>query len=103
MPMKNPPHPGQTVRHDCLEPLGITATEGARALGVGRKAVADRVNGQARSSPERSILLSKACGSRPEVWARIQLDYDMAEALKVADRIKVQRVASRHEEEPLPG
>lgn len=98
MPMKNPPHPGLTVRHDCLEPLGLTVTEGARALGVSRKALSDLVNGHAGISPEMAIRLSKAFGSRPEVWAGIQLDYDMAQALKKADRITVRRVAKRGDE-----
>ena len=93
MSMKNPPHPGLTVRHDCLEPLGLTVTEGAKVLGISRKALSDLVNGHAGISPEMAIRLSKAFGSRPEVWAGIQLDYDMAQALKKADHIKVRRVA----------
>lgn len=92
MPMKNPPHPGLSVKHDCLEPLGLTVTEGAKVLGVSRKALSDLVNGHAGISPGMAIRLAKAFGSSPEVWAGIQLDYDMAQALKHADRIKVQRV-----------
>ncbi len=92
MPMKNPPHPGLAVKHDCLEPLGLTVTEGAKVLGVSRKALSDLVNSHAGISPEMAIRLSKAFGSRPEVWAGIQLDYDMAQAMKRADQIKVQRV-----------
>jgi addiction module HigA family antidote len=92
MPMKNPPHPGLSVKHDCLEPLGLTVTEGARILGVSRKALSDLVNGHAGISPEMAIRLSKAFGSRPEVWHGIQADYDMVQAMKNADRIKVQRI-----------
>ena len=93
MPMKRPAHPGLTVKHDCLEPLSLTVTDGAKVLGVSRKTLSDIVNGHAGISPEMAIRLSKAFGSRPEVWAGIQLDYDMALALQHADSIQVQRVA----------
>ena len=95
MPMKNPPHPGLAVRHDCLEPLGLTVTDGAKALGVSRKTLSDLVNGHAGISPEMAIRLAKAFGSRPEIWAGLQFDYDMARAMEHADRIKVMRI-------PLP-
>ena len=51
MPMHNPPHPGLTVRHDCLEPLGLTVTEGAKVLGVTRQALNNLVNGKAPALP----------------------------------------------------
>lgn len=92
MLMKNPPHPGLTVKHDCLEPLGMTVTKGAEVLGVSRKALSDLVNGHAGISPEMAIRLSKAFGGRPEVWAGLQLDYDLAQAMSKANDIKVQRV-----------
>ncbi len=50
--MKNPPHPGETVRYDCLEPLGLTVTEGAKALGVMRQALNNLVNGKSGISPK---------------------------------------------------
>jgi addiction module HigA family antidote len=90
--MKNPPHPGRIVKQECLEPLGLSVTDGAKALGVSRNALSELVNGQRGISPAMAIRLSKAFGSTPEAWAGIQLDYDMAEATKHADRIKVQRV-----------
>jgi antitoxin HigA-1 len=93
MPMKNPPHPGLSVRHDCLEPLGLSVTEGARALGVSRKALSDLVNGRAGISPEMAIRLDKAFGGGAETWFRMQAAYDMARALKGAARIRVRRVA----------
>ena len=64
--MKNPPHPGETVRYDCLEPLGLAVTEGAKALGVTRQALNNLVNGKSGISPEMAIRLSKAFGSSPE-------------------------------------
>lgn len=63
MPMKNPPHPGLSVRRDyCLEPLRLSVTEGARKLGVSRKQLSDIVNGQSGISPEMAIRLDKAFG-----------------------------------------
>ena len=94
MPMKNPPHPGFSVKHDCLEPLGLTVTEAARILGVSRKALSDLVNGHAGISPEMAIRLDKAFGGGAETWFRMQAAYDMARALKGASRIKVRRVAA---------
>ena len=64
MPMKNPPHPGLSVRHDCLEPLGLSVTEAARRLRVNRKQLSDIVNCKAGISPEMAIRLDKAFGGR---------------------------------------
>ena len=93
MPMKNPPHPGRIVRQECIEPLGLTVTEAAERLGVKRQTLSNLVNGKAGISPEMSIRLSKAFGSSPEVWLGMQMEYDLAQAYKSADRIKVQRIA----------
>ncbi len=93
MPMHNPPHPGRIVRQECLEPLRLSVTEGARALGVSRNALSELVNERRGISPEMAIRLAKAFGSSPQTWAGLQLAYDMAQIMKVADRIKVQRVS----------
>ena len=95
MRMKNPPHPGRVVRQECLEPLGLTVTQAARSLGVTRQALNNLVNGRAGISPEMSIRLSKAFGSSPEVWLGMQMEYDLAEAEKNADQIKVEKVAQK--------
>src|SRR5262247_3303923 len=92
MPMHNPPHPGLTVRHDCLEPLGLTVTEGAKVLGVTRQALNNLVNGKSGISPEMAVRLSKAFGTTPETWLRLQMDYDLAQIEKSAGKIKVRRV-----------
>ena len=94
MKMKNPPHPGRIVRQECIEPLGLTVTEAARALGVTRQALNNVVNFKAGISPEMAIRLSKAFGSSPEVWLGMQMAYDLAQLEKKAGRIKVQRVAT---------
>jgi addiction module HigA family antidote len=92
MSMHTPPHPGRIIRQECLEPLGLNVTAGAKALGVSRVALSELVNERRGISPEMAIRLAKAFGSSPETWAGLQLDYDMARAMKNADRIAVQRV-----------
>ena len=92
MPMKNPPHPGLSVRHDCLEPLGLNVTEAAERLGVSRKQLSDIVNCHAGISPEMAIRLDKAFGAGADMWLRLQAAYDLAQAMKHADEIKVERL-----------
>ncbi len=94
MAMKNPPHPGLSVRHDCLEPLGLTVTATASKLGVSRKQMSDIVNCHSGISPEMAIRLDKAFGGGADTWYRLQASYDLAQAKKKAGRIKVKRVAS---------
>ena len=94
MKMKNPPHPGRIVRQECIEALGLTVTEAARALGVTRQALNNLVNLKAGISPEMAIRLSKAFGSSPEAWLGMQMAYDLAQLEKEAGKIKVQRVAA---------
>jgi len=97
MRMKNPPHPGQHVKFDCLEPLGLSITKGAEALGVTRLTLSNLVNGKNGVSPEMAIRLSKAFGGSPEVWLGMQMDYDLAQAELRADKIKVKRVLANFE------
>jgi antitoxin HigA-1 len=91
MPIKNPAHPGRVVRHDCLEPLGLSVTADAKVLGVTRQALNNIVNGKSGISPEMAIRLTKAFGSTEETWLRMQLAYDLAAARKGVSKIKVQR------------
>ncbi len=93
MAMKNPPHPGLSVRHDCLEPLGLTVTEGAKVLGISRKQLSDIVNGRAGISAEMAIRLDKAFGGGAGAWVRLQAAFELARARKTADRIKVRRLS----------
>lgn len=90
--MKKPPHPGDLVRDDCLEPLGLSVTEGARVLGVTRQALNNLVNRKSGISPEMAIRLEKAFGGRASIWLGIQMDYDLAQAMKHERTIKVKRV-----------
>ena len=99
MPMKSPVHPGHIVRHDCLEPLGLSVTTGAKVLGVTRQALNNIVNGKSGISPEMAIRLTKAFGSTEETWLRMQLAYDLAAARKKASKIKIRR---QHVSKELP-
>ncbi len=92
MKMKNPPHPGRLIKHECLEPLDLNITKAADILGVTRLTLSNLVNGKNGVSPEMAIRLSKAFGSSPEVWLGLQMDYDLAQAEKKASRIKVKKV-----------
>jgi antitoxin HigA-1 len=92
MPMKNPAHPGRSIRNACLEPLGLSVTAGAEILGVTRQALNNVINGKSGISPEMAIRLSKAFGSTPETWLGMQLAYDLAQARKKESTIKVRRL-----------
>ena len=94
MPMKNPPHPGLSVRHDCLEPLGLTLTEAAQRLGVSRERLSELVNGRSGISREMAIRLDRAFGGGAGAWYRLQSAYDLAQARKNAGRIQVERIAT---------
>jgi antitoxin HigA-1 len=92
MPMKNPPHPGLHVRHDCLEPLHLSVTKGAEVLGVTRQTLNNLVNCKSGISPEMAVRLSKAFGGSPAVWLKMQMDFDLAQVEKNAGEIGVRRV-----------
>lgn len=91
--MHSPPHPGRIIGQECLDPLRLTVTDAARKLGVSRVALSELVNERRGVSPEMAIRLSKAFGSKPEVWAGLQMQYDLAKAMKTSDQIKVERFA----------
>ncbi|MYB47803.1 MAG: HigA family addiction module antidote protein [Dehalococcoidia bacterium] len=91
MGMKNPPHPGRSIKQNCLEPLGLSVTEGARVLGVARHTLSRVLNGHAAISPEMAIRLEKVGWSTAEFWLRRQTSYDLAQARRSEDRIKVMR------------
>ena len=97
MLMKNPPHPGLSVRHDCLEPLGLSVAEGAKVLGVSKQALNNLVKGQAGISAEMAIRLDKAFGGGADTWLRMQAAYDLARAQRIASKLKVRRVTDRRE------
>jgi antitoxin HigA-1 len=91
MPMKNPAHPGRIVRSACLEPLGLSVTDGAKVLGVTRQTLTKIINGKSGISAEMAIRLEKAFGSTAEAWVRMQASFDLAQARKGESKIKVRR------------
>ena len=91
MPMKNPPHPGRSIRSACLEPLGLSISEGAKILGVTRQSLNNVITGRSGISPEMAIRLTKAFGGTEETWLRMQLAYDLAAVRKNESKIKVHR------------
>ena len=91
MAMKDPPHPGCSIRKNCLDPLGLNVTEAARVLGVARHTLSRVLNGHAAISPEMAIRLEKAGWSNAEFWLRRQTTYDLVQARRHEDRIDVQR------------
>jgi addiction module HigA family antidote len=93
--MKIPVHPGRIVRYDCLEPLDLSVTAAAKALGVTRQTLNNLVNEKAGVSPEMAIRLSKAFGSTPDTWVRMQAAYDLAQAMLNEKNIRVQRYEPR--------
>ena len=90
MPMKNPPYPGRSIKDACLEPLGLNITEGAKILGVTRNTLSRVINGQNGISPDMAIRLEKAGWSNADHWLRLQTAYELAQARKDQDRIKVE-------------
>ncbi len=94
MAMKNPVHPGAIVREDCLMPLRLSVTQGAKQLGVGRQTLSNLVNQKASISIEMAYRLSKAFGSTPETWLGMQLAYDLAQSRNLERTIKVKRIAA---------
>jgi addiction module HigA family antidote len=94
MKMHNPPHPGEIIRTLCLEPLGLTVTEAAEALGVSRKTLSGILNGRAGVSPEMAVRLSIAFGTSAESWLNQQTQYDLWHAERGRKRLRVVKLAS---------
>lgn len=91
MLMHNPPHPGEVIRRQCLEPLGLTVTAAAKGLGVSRNTLSMLLNGRLGISPEMAIRLSRGFGGSPESWLQQQMQYDLWQARQRAGKIKVRR------------
>ncbi len=89
--MKNPPHPGNSIKEACLDASGLNVTAGAAVLGVARHTLSRVINGQAGISPEMAIRLEMAGWSNADHWLRLQAAYDLAQARKRQGKIKVTR------------
>ena len=89
--MKNPPHPGIVVLQECIEPVGLTITHAAEALGVTRNTLSELVNGKRGISPEMAVRLAKVFGGTEQGWLVQQAQYDLAHVRR--DRLKLKRLA----------
>lgn len=92
--LKSPPHPGNFVRSEIVEPLELSVTAAAAALGVTRAALSAFLNGRSSLSPEMALRLEKAFGVSMETLMRMQNSYDIARTRERANEIKVRRYAS---------
>ena len=95
MRMYNPPHPGVFLKEEVIEPLKLTITTASRILGVTRPALSKLLNGRASLSPEMALRFEKAFGLKMDTLLRMQTSYDIAQARKAANKIKVKRYTAR--------
>jgi len=94
MAMKTPPHPGRTVREDCIHASGMSVTEAAECLGVIRQTLSNLLNEKSGISPEMALRLEKMGWSKAEHWLRLQMNYDLAQIRERSDEIQVRRPAA---------
>jgi addiction module HigA family antidote len=94
MRMHNPPHPGEVLKALCLDPLGLTVTDAAKALGISRKTLSAILNGRAGISPEMAVRLSIAFDTTAESWLNQQTQFDLWHAERGRKRLHVTRLAA---------
>ena len=94
MKMHNPPHPGEVLRELCFEPLGISVTRAAQALGVSRKTLSAILNGRAGISPEMALRLSKAFDTSAESWLNQQMQYDLWVTAQNVGKLDVEKLSA---------
>ncbi|MEE8584362.1 MAG: HigA family addiction module antitoxin [Acidobacteriota bacterium] len=94
MKMHNPPHPGEILKELCLEPLGLSVTRAAQALGVSRKTLSAILNARAGISPEMALRLSKAFGTSPESWLKQQMHYDLWTTERNVGKLDVEKLSA---------
>jgi len=91
--MHNPPHPGKIIKHLCLDPLDLSVTQAAQALGVSRKTLSAILNGRAGVSPEMAVRLSMAFSTSAESWLNQQTQYDLWHAEQRRNQFRVSKLA----------
>jgi addiction module HigA family antidote len=87
-------HPGLAVRHDCVEKNGLSVTDAARLLGVDRQTLSNLLNARSGISAEMAVRLEKAFGTPARHWLIRQLDYDLAQVMRRATKLKVEQFRS---------
>ena len=94
MLMHNPPHPGTIIKELCLDPLGLSVTDAAKALGVSRKTLSCIINGKAGISPEMAVRLSIAFDTSSESWVNQQSQYDLWQAEQFRSELNVKSLSA---------
>ena len=94
MQMHNPPHPGEVLKELCLEPVQVSVTDAAKALGVSRKTLSAILNGHSGISPEMAIRLSIAFDTSAESWLNQQSQYDLWQAEQHRRHLHVKRLVA---------
>jgi addiction module HigA family antidote len=101
--MKNPPHPGDFIRTEIIEPAGLSVTAAAEALKVSRPALSSLLNGKAGLSGEMALRLEKAFGVKMDTLMRMQVNYEIARTRKRERGIRVQRIPAERLPEDARG
>lgn len=91
MPMNNPPHPGDFIRTEIIEPAGLSVTAAAKALQVSRPALSSLLNAKADLSGDMALRIEKAFGVQMDTLVRMQSAYDIAQTRKREKEIRVRR------------
>ena len=94
MPLKNPPHPGDFIRTEIVDPAGLSVTAAAIALGVSRPALSSLLNGKASLSGDMALHIEKAFGVKMDTLMRMQSAYDIAQTRKREKEVQVRRIRS---------
>src|SRR6202008_4358736 len=100
MPMKNPPHPGDFIRTEIIQPAGLSVTAAAAALQVSRPALSSLINGRADLSGDMALRIEKAFGVKMDTLMRMQASYDIAQTRKREKEIRVRRIHPAAEVHP---
>jgi len=100
--MARPAHPGQFIRMEIIEPLGLSVTKAAEVLGVTRPALSALLNCRASLSPDMALRIEKAFGSKMDTLLRMQTAYEIAEAREREGKIKVKRYVAKQQPAVAP-
>jgi addiction module HigA family antidote len=88
--MHNPPHPGEILKEDYLEPLGLSVTDTCKGLGISRKGLSEILNGHTGISPKMAIRHAKAFDTTPELWLNLQTQYELWNA---REEVSLEKIA----------
>jgi len=95
--MLPPPHPGETIKEDVLEPLGMSVNQMAKALGITAARLNDIVRGRRGITADTALRLARYLGTSAEIWMRLQLEYDLRTARQAKQKLIDKSVRPRSE------